>query len=160
MLCKQCSGDNDDRAIECGYCGAGLRRPYPYDALGEWLEELDFDSPGSNTIDTVLLVISIAVAAGVTGLLYRAEAIHGWVAAGALALGLIVVLMSTVEILLSGFLVRRARARYRNEVAPSIDELRRETEMEPWRLVVVIHEALPKRSTVACHFLPSEASDE
>ena len=157
MQCKQCSGTNEERAIECGWCGAGLRRPYPCDALGQWLERLEPEVVVSSTAWTVFVVLVCLVVVAPFALV-GFDFVDGWIPAIAIVLGLVATVLG-LSGLFAGRSIAKGRARFRSKVRPALEELYRETDMQRWRVGVLVHESLPRRSAISTHFIAGELPD-
>jgi hypothetical protein len=159
MQCKQCRGENEERATQCGFCDAVLRRPYPYDPLGEWIASLERDvqrkisTPLSRALE--LFVLVVVVVASPIGLTLLAQWLGivppGWVSTALFGLG-----MMCVAVAVRGF-VPKSRPRHVDYV-DQIDEYRRTAGIEPWRMIVLVAESMPKRSLVRAHILDTIAA--
>ncbi len=159
MQCKQCGNPNEDRAIECAACGAGLRRPYPYDALGTWLERLESEVNTSTKGLWTGLVVAAFTVIGAPFALVGFDVVNGWVPAFAIILGLVCTVMGLTA-LMSRLSMARGRERFRTKVHPALQELYRETDMQRWRVGVLIQESLPRRSAINLHFVAGELPDD
>lgn len=150
MDCKQCGAGNDERAIECAFCGGVLRRAYPYDPMGEWLTGLEdkFDgirTPRSTAASVAWTVIGIGLPVGVAVALRQAELIVGWFGIVATIVGVLAVMLGALEFLPQGRGLTRVEQQ-RSAVFTELEQYRRGAEIERWRLAVMMTEALPRGS--------------
>jgi len=162
MECKQCSAANDERAVECGYCGAQLRRPYVGDPLGKWLKELSDDFTERHVrfgffVAVLGCSLVAAVAAGVAARVLLTWtmwwAIFLGVALSLLLGGLVFCVESRVE-------VRRRRAAFERDYWPRIQSFGETNGIKGWRLHVVAGETFTKWSLLRGYLLDHREPSE
>lgn len=150
MDCKQCGADNDERAIECGYCGAQVRRPYAGDPLGKWLSDLNADFFQRHCYHW--LETSIIVAAPTIALIGFVVAyfVLAWGMGWAIFFGISLLCMNIGVATLFEYplMVRRRRKAFEQENGPRIEKLCHGNGIKGWRLYVVAGETFTAKGFV------------
>ena len=162
MQCKQCGGANDDeRALECGYCGGVLRRAWPHDPVGKWLARLERRGGDRwGWLQNAVAVGEAALAGGLTALLWVTGLMSSPVALIGFGLGAWILLEALVSIA-GPWSVARARRRFRDGIGAELLRYRRDTGMEAWRFLVLVAESLPGRGwAIRGQLLELEGEDE